>query len=171
MAKSGISIIILTQNKAKHLERLLETFFDTNTHAPVEFIIIDHGSTDNTSAVVYSYATKAFIVSAPWLSAEAQKYGSHARYVSYGLDRDQFFTYSNTKRDYFMVAMMIHPVAWKKSKDRVEGLSKLRLRCPQVEIQLFGTLDTCFSSQFIDALSRLIAAAIIRKATIFVCSS
>ncbi len=61
MTKSGISIIILTLNGAKHLERLLETFFETNTHAPVELIIIDHGSTDKTSEVVSLYATRAFI--------------------------------------------------------------------------------------------------------------
>lgn len=61
MTKSGISIIILTLNGAKHLERLLETFFETNTYAPVELIIIDHGSTDKTSEVVSLYATRAFI--------------------------------------------------------------------------------------------------------------
>ncbi|MEA2085012.1 MAG: glycosyltransferase, partial [Thermodesulfobacteriota bacterium] len=61
MTKSGISIIILTLNGAKHLERLLETFFESNTHAPVELIIIDHGSSDKTSEVVSLYATRAFI--------------------------------------------------------------------------------------------------------------
>lgn len=61
MTKSGISIIILTLNGAKHLERLLETFFETNTHAPVELIIIDHGSTDKTSEIVSLYATRTFI--------------------------------------------------------------------------------------------------------------
>ena len=61
MTKSGISIIILTLNGAKHLKHLLETFFKTNTHAPVELIIIDHGSTDKTSEVVFLYAARAFI--------------------------------------------------------------------------------------------------------------
>jgi len=61
MTKSGISIIILTLNGAMHLERLLETFFEINTYAPVELIIIDHGSTDKTSNVVFQYATRAFI--------------------------------------------------------------------------------------------------------------
>ena len=61
MTKSGISIIILTLNGVKHLERLPETFLETNTHAPVELIIIDHGSTDKTSEVVSLYATRAFI--------------------------------------------------------------------------------------------------------------
>jgi GT2 family glycosyltransferase len=61
VTKPGVSIIILSRDGAQHLERLLETFFQTNTHQPVELIIIDHGSTDKTSEVVSLYATRAFI--------------------------------------------------------------------------------------------------------------
>lgn len=54
----GVSIIILTHNGAGHLERLLDTFSRTNTHHPVELIIIDHGSTDNTAEVVAGHESK-----------------------------------------------------------------------------------------------------------------
>ncbi|MFZ2630257.1 MAG: glycosyltransferase [Desulfosalsimonadaceae bacterium] len=60
-AGKGVSIIILTQNGARCLEHLLDGFFRTNTHSPVEIIIIDNGSTDNTSEVVSRFSTRGFI--------------------------------------------------------------------------------------------------------------
>jgi len=59
--ETGISIITLTQNGAQHLDRLLSTFVQTNTYAPVEWIIIDHNSTDDTDVVVEKYALNTFI--------------------------------------------------------------------------------------------------------------
>lgn len=61
MTDLGISIVVLTLNGEQHIKRLLHTFFKTNTYTPVEFIIIDHGSTDNTFEVISRYATKTFI--------------------------------------------------------------------------------------------------------------
>lgn len=61
MTNSGISIIILTLNGERQIEKLLESFFDTNTYYPVEFIVVDHGSTDRTFEVISRYATRAFI--------------------------------------------------------------------------------------------------------------
>jgi glycosyltransferase involved in cell wall biosynthesis len=57
----GVSIIILTLNAAHHLDRLLSTFLNTNTHKPVELIIIDHGSSDNTAATVSRYIDQGVI--------------------------------------------------------------------------------------------------------------
>lgn len=54
----GISVIILSLNGAGLLQRLLSTFFATNTYFPVELIIIDHGSEDNTAEVVGKQAIK-----------------------------------------------------------------------------------------------------------------
>ncbi len=61
MQSTGVSIIILTKNGAHHLKTLLETFFKNNTHDPVELIVIDHGSTDNTADIVASYVNRAMI--------------------------------------------------------------------------------------------------------------
>ena len=61
MQSTGVSIIILTKNGAHHLKTLLETFFKNNTHDPVELIVIDHGSTDNTADIVASYVSRAMI--------------------------------------------------------------------------------------------------------------
>ncbi len=61
MQSTGVSIIILTKNGAHHLKTLLETFFKNNTHDPVELIVIDHGSTDNTADIVANYVNRAMI--------------------------------------------------------------------------------------------------------------
>ncbi len=64
MQSTGVSIIILTKNGAHHLKILLETFFKHNTHDPVELIVIDHGSTDNTdntADIVANYVNRAMI--------------------------------------------------------------------------------------------------------------
>ncbi len=58
---SGVSIIILTLNAAPLLKRLLETFHQHNTHAPVELIVVDHGSMDDTAAVVAQFSKRTFI--------------------------------------------------------------------------------------------------------------
>ncbi len=57
----GVSIIILTWNRAQALAHLLEGFYNFNTYAPTEVIIVDHGSSDNTQAVVARFATKGII--------------------------------------------------------------------------------------------------------------
>ena len=45
--RDGVSIIILTLNAATLLDRLLRTFFATNTHRPVELLVVDHGHLDD----------------------------------------------------------------------------------------------------------------------------
>ncbi|MFM6456601.1 MAG: glycosyltransferase, partial [Planktothrix sp.] len=56
--EQGVSVIVLSLNGAALLDRLLSTFFATNTYFPVELIIIDHGSEDNTAEVVVNQAVK-----------------------------------------------------------------------------------------------------------------
>jgi len=60
-APRGISIIILTLDAAPLLDRLMTSFFDVNTYMPVELIIIDHGSGDDTGHVIARHAHKGFI--------------------------------------------------------------------------------------------------------------
>ncbi len=57
-ADQGVSVIVLSLNGAALLDRLLSTFFATNTYFPVELIIVDHGSEDNTAEVVVNQAVK-----------------------------------------------------------------------------------------------------------------
>lgn len=60
-SSTGVSIIILTKDAGHHLNNLLSSFFSTNTYAPIEVIVIDHASADNTSQVVTNYISKGFI--------------------------------------------------------------------------------------------------------------
>jgi GT2 family glycosyltransferase len=50
-----VSIVIPTLNAAALLERLLTTFFQVNTHQPMELIVVDHGSTDGTAERVAGF--------------------------------------------------------------------------------------------------------------------
>ncbi|MDA3896864.1 MAG: glycosyltransferase [Desulfobacteraceae bacterium] len=57
----GVSIIILANNRARYLNRLLQGFFKANTHLPVELIIVDHGSSGDIAEVVSHFAARGFI--------------------------------------------------------------------------------------------------------------
>jgi glycosyltransferase involved in cell wall biosynthesis len=57
----GVSIVVLTLNAANHLERLFSSFYSVNTYYPFEFIVIDHGSTDNTSTICSEYENKCSV--------------------------------------------------------------------------------------------------------------
>jgi lipopolysaccharide biosynthesis protein/GT2 family glycosyltransferase len=59
--QKGVSIIIPTLNAARHLDKLLSSFFRINTFSPLEFIIVDHGSNDNTFDILKKYMTKGFV--------------------------------------------------------------------------------------------------------------
>ena len=55
----GVSVVILTLNAAGLMDQLLSSFFEVNSHPRVELIVIDHGSQDDTEAVVGRYGAQA----------------------------------------------------------------------------------------------------------------
>lgn len=57
----GVSIIVIRNNESFLLDRLLKSFFETNTYGPVEFIIIDRSSTNSVDEVFDPYAMQVFI--------------------------------------------------------------------------------------------------------------
>ena len=59
--ENGVSVIIVTHNSEKELDQLLAAFLQTNTHKPIEIIVVDHSSNNNTAAVIDQYAIKVFI--------------------------------------------------------------------------------------------------------------
>lgn len=75
----GISVIILSLNGADLLERLLASFLATNSHQPVELIIVDHSKlddpTDRTAAVIASHRANAHRQA----QAKAQAASKHRR--------------------------------------------------------------------------------------------
>jgi glycosyltransferase involved in cell wall biosynthesis/predicted Zn-ribbon and HTH transcriptional regulator len=52
----GVSVIVLTRNGARYLDRLLSGFLARNSHKPVEVLVIDHASTDGTKDIVRLHA-------------------------------------------------------------------------------------------------------------------
>ena len=52
MPEHQLSIIVCTKNRAKSLERTLRSLRDDPSVAPVEVLVVDNGSTDDTPAVI-----------------------------------------------------------------------------------------------------------------------
>ncbi|MCH7666388.1 MAG: glycosyltransferase [Acidobacteria bacterium] len=48
----AISIVVLNRDGGGHLHNLFASFLDTNTYLAVEFVVVDHASTDNSLAVI-----------------------------------------------------------------------------------------------------------------------
>lgn len=47
--------IVLNRNGAHHLRTLFESFLDHNTYGPMEFIVVDHASTDDSRTILEGY--------------------------------------------------------------------------------------------------------------------
>lgn len=58
---TGISVVIPAFNSAHRLERLIPSFLEINSYPLFELIVIDHESSDNTSNIVATYASRAVI--------------------------------------------------------------------------------------------------------------
>lgn len=56
--RGRVSIVVLNRNGAALLTRLFESFQRHNTHADVEFIIVDHASSDRSGAVCAEWAAR-----------------------------------------------------------------------------------------------------------------
>lgn len=50
-----VSIIVLNRNGDDLLDKMLRTFASTNTYAKFEFIIVDHGSSDNSISIIQAW--------------------------------------------------------------------------------------------------------------------
>lgn len=57
----GISILVSDVDTPDQLDRFLTSFFNTNTHSPVEFIITDCNTIGSTEEVIARHAKRAFI--------------------------------------------------------------------------------------------------------------
>lgn len=53
-----VSVIILNRNGAHHLKGLFGTFLTHNTYPNIEFIVVDHASTDGSRDVIHSFARR-----------------------------------------------------------------------------------------------------------------
>ncbi len=57
----GVSVVVLFDKGAVALEALLDRFFNYNTHAPVELIVIDRGLENKAAEAVSRFAGRGFI--------------------------------------------------------------------------------------------------------------
>jgi GT2 family glycosyltransferase/glycosyltransferase involved in cell wall biosynthesis len=57
-AQPSVAVIVLNRNGETHLEKMFRSFYETNTYQNFEFIIIDHGSTDQSRLIALDWADK-----------------------------------------------------------------------------------------------------------------
>ena len=72
-ALNGLSVVIATRNHAAGVERSLQAFAKAARNLPVEFIVVDHGSEDDT--VQRLQALEGTILNLRWLSVAAATAG------------------------------------------------------------------------------------------------
>ena len=56
--KKSISIIILNRDGAKHLKNFFQSFLANNTYQNINFIVVDHGSSDDSIEILRSFKLK-----------------------------------------------------------------------------------------------------------------
>jgi glycosyltransferase involved in cell wall biosynthesis len=82
---TGVSIIVYAQNEGLLIDRFLKTFFETNTHQPVEFIILGQGFTGRSEEDINQYATRAFIrhIKCSWNASIVASYNNAVKKTRY----------------------------------------------------------------------------------------
>jgi 2-polyprenyl-3-methyl-5-hydroxy-6-metoxy-1,4-benzoquinol methylase len=106
-----------------------------------------------------------------WLVGEALNYGCLTAYTPLGNDRTIFHR-KGAKRNPNLVAMMTHSLDWKGTADGVAALTHALSTRPQTEIELFGRHDPHLpGAHYLGILSRNEVADLMRRASVFVCSS
>jgi glycosyltransferase involved in cell wall biosynthesis len=86
-----ISVVIPAYNAARHLPATLRSAF-AQSHAPVEVIVVDDGSSDDTAAVAHALGARVITVANAGVS-NARNVGTHAavgEYIAY-LDADDLW--------------------------------------------------------------------------------
>lgn len=59
MKKDTVSIIVTTKNEEANIKRLLESI-KSQTYSPIEIVVVDNNSTDNTKVIAKKYTNKVF---------------------------------------------------------------------------------------------------------------
>lgn len=95
-----VTVIMTVYNGEKYLASAIESVF-SQTHAPIEFIVINDGSNDKTEAILNSYGSKLRVVNQLNLGQPAaQNRGirlANGRYIAF-LDADDLYEPEKTAR-------------------------------------------------------------------------
>ena len=97
MKRVPVSVVIPVRNGARFIAEALASVFE-QTAKPVEIIVVDDGSTDETGAVVRRFADVTYIRQQPLGQAEARNHGirlAGQQYLAF-LDADDLWTPSKT---------------------------------------------------------------------------
>lgn len=125
VSKSGISIIILTKDAAEYIDKLLSTFFATNTYKPVELIIIDHASKDNSRQVVEKFMSKGFV---SYIKRDKNYSFAESCNFAAGKAKYQYLLFMNN--DIFYTSDVLHRAQDVLEKDQSVGAVGIRLDDP-----------------------------------------
>lgn len=145
-----ISVIVATYQRANYLRTTLESIFD-QTYGDLEVIVIDDGSTDNTQAVVESFAECRYFYQENRGVSHAKNLGvqyADGEYVSF-LDSDDYWHPEKLGRqiDFFAdnpetELLFSHAVQFITEEISEEDKSKLYCPSTPVPAQVSSTLLT-----------------------------
>jgi glycosyltransferase involved in cell wall biosynthesis len=105
-----VSIVTPTLHAARFLRETVESVLG-QTYGPIEYIVVDSGSSDETAAIAHSAAGRLTFLSAPGLN--------QAQAINYGFDRAQgeFFTFLNADDTLYSHAIESAVAALHAAKD------------------------------------------------------
>jgi glycosyltransferase involved in cell wall biosynthesis len=105
-----------------------------------------------------------------YLKQEALKYGLDATVIRHGLDSNIFHPPVSAPTG-LMISMLSHKGKGKRIEDGLTALHLVQKKLPQARFHFFGDHPPCFKGNFTYRAKREEVADLLRKSTIFVCSS
>ena len=142
-----ISVIIPVYNGSQHLRMCLESVVN-QTHPPSEIIVINDGSTDNSSEIIKSYSNIKLIDKANEGVAAARNEGirhSKSDWISF-IDQDDYWTeHSLRKRAEFAANLQFPDLVVGKQKWFLDGIDEIPswVKPEQMNNDLDGYLLGC----------------------------
>lgn len=112
------------------------------------------------------------VASSKWLRDTAKDMGCAAAHVPYGIDRDCFWPGPTADSRPTSVLMMTHKAEFKRTKDGLAALKRVKAQRPHTVVTLFGLKAPWWrGARFIRRPPRAQVASLMRDTAIYLCSS